>query len=166
MVRRKLVSLFVCSLVMGTVSMAVAGIPDYTLSTATTAAGTQVSVYCSPIPGAGQTLLQAKTVGGVVVNATITLTLRDGNGDPIFGYPREDLWLATSLGGLVICTPSIPAVNTNALGVTTFTDAVSGEGSLEPQRWREDRGHDRRHAAVRQPARHPVQQHGHQLAIT
>jgi hypothetical protein len=113
---------------MGTVSMALAGIPDLTNSTATTAAGTQVSVYCSTVAGVGQTLLQAKTAAGVGLNATITLTLKDGNGDPIFGYPREDLWLATSLGGLVVCTPSIAAANTNALGVTTFVDAVLAKG--------------------------------------
>lgn len=128
MVRRKLVSLFVCSLVMGTVSMAVAGIPDLTNSSATTAAGTQVSVYCSTIPGVGATLLAARTIAGVGLNATITLTLKDGNGDPIVGYPREDLWLATSLGGLTVCTPSIAFANTNVLGVTTFVDAVLARG--------------------------------------
>ncbi len=38
------------------------------------------------------------------------------------------MWLATSLGGLVSCTPSIATVNTSALGVTTFTDAVLAKG--------------------------------------
>lgn len=128
MVRRKLVSLFVCSLVMGAVSMAVAGIPDLTNSTATTAAGTQVSVYCSSVPGVGQTLLQGKNAAGVVTNATITLTLKDGNGDPIFNYPFEDLWLATSLNGFVSCTPTLANGSTNALGMTLFTGANVGKG--------------------------------------
>jgi len=128
MVRRKLVSLFVCSLVMGTVSMAVAGIPDLSLSTATTAAGSQVSVYSTNLVGTSKTLLQAQTVAGVVTNATITLTLKDGNGDPIFNYPFEDLWLATSLGGFTSCVPSLANASTNNLGITTFVGANLGRG--------------------------------------
>jgi len=128
MVRRKLVSLFVCSLVMGAVSMAVAGIPDLTLSTAVTAASTQVSVYSTTVPGTGNSLLQARTVAGAVMNATITLTLKDGNGDPIAFYPMEDMWLAGSLGGFVSCTPCLPNAGTDALGVATFTAANLGKG--------------------------------------
>lgn len=128
MVRRKLVSLFLCSLVMGAVSVAAAGIPDLTNSTATTAAGSQVSVYCTTVVGTGKTLLEARDALGVLTPALITLTLEDGNGDPIFGYPYEDLWLATSLGGLISCTPSVATANTNALGVTTFNGAILGKG--------------------------------------
>jgi len=113
---------------MGAVSMAVAGIPDPVLSTAVTAAGTQVSVYSSVVAGAGNTLLAAKTVAGVVTNATVTLTLKDGNGDPIAFYPMEDMWLVTSLNGFVSCTPCLPVAGTNALGVTTFTAANLGKG--------------------------------------
>jgi len=113
---------------MGAVSMAVAGIPDLTLSTAVTAAGSQVSVYSTTVAGTGNSLLQAKTVAGVVTNATITLTLKDGNGDPIAFYPMEDLWLATSLNGFVSCTPCLPNAGTNALGVATFTAANLGKG--------------------------------------
>lgn len=121
MVRRKLVGLFVCSLVMGIASMAVAGIPDLTLSTATTAAASQVSVYSLP-NGNGKPLTQAKAIGSTtLVNATITLTLRDGNGDPIYLYPSEDLWLETSAGGMVHCNGgTVAAFSTNASGVTTF----------------------------------------------
>lgn len=127
MVRRKLVGLFVCSLVMGIVSMAVAGIPDLTLSTATTAAVSQVSVYSLP-NGNGKALTAAKALGSTTpVNATITLTLKDGNGDPIFLYPSEDLWLETSLGGLKHCAGGTVAdFSTNALGITTFSNAILG----------------------------------------
>jgi hypothetical protein len=113
---------------MGTVSMAVAGIPDVSLSTATTAAGTQVSVFCTNVLGTSKTLLQAQTAAGVITDATITLTLLDGNGDPIFNYPFEDLWLATSLNGFVSCSPSLPIGNTNQLGITTFVGANLGKG--------------------------------------
>lgn len=127
MVRRKLVGLFVCSLVMGIASMAVAGIPDLTLSTATTAAVSQVSVYTLP-NGSGKALTQAKALGSTTpVNATITLTLKDGNGDPIFLYPSEDLWLETSLGNLKHCAGGTVAdFSTNALGVTTFSNPILG----------------------------------------
>ncbi len=127
MVRRKLVGLFVCSLVMGIASMAVAGIPDLTLSTATTAATVQVSVYSLP-NGNGKALTSAKAISSTTpVNATITLTLKDGNGDPIFLYPSEDMWLETSLGGLVHCAGgTVASASTNALGVTTFVNAILG----------------------------------------
>lgn len=127
MVRRKLVGLFVCSLVMGIASVAMAGIPDLTLSTATTAAATQVSVYTLP-NGNGRGLDEAKTIGSTTaVNATITLTLLDGNGDPIFLYPNEDMWLATSLGNLAVCPGgSVADASTNASGVTTFSNPLNG----------------------------------------
>lgn len=131
MVSRKLVGLFVCSLVMGTVSMAVAGIPSLTLSTATTAATVQVSVYSLP-NGNGKALTAAKALGSTTpVNATITLTLKDGNGDPIFLYPSEDMWLETSLKtattGMSHCAGGTVAdFSTNALGVTTFTNPILG----------------------------------------
>lgn len=127
MVRRKLVGLFVCSLVMGLAPLAMAGIPDLTLSTATTAATAQVSVYTLP-NGNGRGLDEAKTISSsTTVNATITLTLLDGNGDPIFLYPNEDLWLETTLGGLALCPGgSIADANTNALGQTTWSGSVFG----------------------------------------
>jgi len=116
---------------MGAVSMAAAGIPDLTLSTATTAAGAQVSVYCTTVVGTGKTLLQARNAAdpaGVFTNATVTLTLKDGNGDPIAFYPMEDLWLTTSLGSFISCIPFLPVAGTNAAGVTTFTGANLGMG--------------------------------------
>lgn len=107
--------------------MAVAGIPDLTLSTATTAATVQVSVYSLP-NGNGKALTSAKAISSTTpVNATITLTLKDGNGDPIFLYPSEDMWLETSLGGLVHCAGgTVASASTNALGVTTFVNAILG----------------------------------------
>lgn len=132
MVRRKLVGLFVCSLVMGAVSVATAGIPDATLSTATTAATAQVSVYTLP-NGAGKGLFEAKVINSsTLVNATITLTVLDGNGDPIYLYPAEDMWLETTLGGLALCPGGSTAdFLTNAAGVTTFFSTVNGGGQSD-----------------------------------
>lgn len=126
MVRRKLVGLLVCSLV-GVASLSTAGIPDLTLSTATTAAGVQVSVYTLP-NGNGRGLNEARATTGVV-DATITLTLLDGNGDPIYLYPREDLWLETTLGGLKLCPGgSYARFNTDINGTTTWSLPVAGGG--------------------------------------
>jgi len=106
---------------MGIASMAVAGIPDLTLSTATTVAPAQVSLFSVP-NGTGKPLTQAKVISsGTLVDATITVTLRDGNGDPIYLYPAEDLWLETNAGGMVHCNGGTRAAfNTNASGQTTF----------------------------------------------
>jgi hypothetical protein len=112
---------------MGIASVAMAGIPDLTLSTATTAAASQVSVYTLP-NGLGKGLDEAKSAGSTTpVNATITLTLLDGNGDPIFLYPAEDMWLATSLGNLAVCPGGSAAdASTNASGITTFSNPLFG----------------------------------------
>jgi len=127
MVRRKLVGLFVCSLVMGFAPLAMAGIPDLGLSTAVTAATQQVSVYTLP-NGNGKTIAQAKALGSsTLVNATITVTLVDAGGDPIFLYPSEDMWLETSLGGLQICAGgSVADASTNAAGQATWSRTVFG----------------------------------------
>ncbi len=134
MVRRKLVGLLVCSIV-GMASLAVAGIPDLSTSTATTAAGAAfVSVYTLP-SGDGRPLNAARTSNGTpgntsVIDATITLTVRDAGGSPIYLYPSEDLWLQTTAGGLKLCPGgSVADFSTNASGVTTFSRAIYGGGS-------------------------------------
>ena len=136
MVRRKLVGLLVCSIV-GMASLAVAGIPDLSNSTASTAAGVlTVSVETLPT-GDGRPLNAARTSNGTpgntaLINATITLIVRDGNGDPIYLYPSEDLWLQTTAGGLKLCPGGSTAdFSTDVNGQTTFSRAVFGGGHSE-----------------------------------
>lgn len=64
------------------------------VSTAETAApvGVQPVLYNLP-DGSGAPFTQARIVNGVIVNATITLHLRDGGLNPIVGVPAEDMWL-------------------------------------------------------------------------
>lgn len=128
MVRRELVSLFACGLVMGAVSTAVAGLPYLPNCSAVTAAGTPVSVYCTPMAGMGRTLLQATNSAGEVTDATITVTLRDRNGNPASHYPKKNLWLVSD--GFVTCplTPCCADGDTDHLGVTTFTGEHLGRG--------------------------------------
>jgi len=127
MVRRKLVVLFVSALIAGLAPLAMAGIPDLDNSSASTAAGaTQVSVYTLP-SGNGRGLDEARALGVGVVDATITLTLNDGNGDPIYLYPSEDMWLETSLGNLKLCAGGSAAnFSTNAAGQTTWVNPIRG----------------------------------------
>jgi hypothetical protein len=97
----------------------------------------RVSVYTLP-DGSGDSLSNAWHWDGVPghppvrIDATITYTLF-AYGDPVFGYPREDMWLVTSLGGLVLCPAgSIADANTNQMGQTTFSQAVRGGGATDP----------------------------------
>jgi hypothetical protein len=118
----------VCSLVLSIASFAAAGVPDLGLSSATTAAGAQVSVYTLP-DGVGDPLTDCYLYGGSKTDATITLTLLDANSEPVYLFPFEDLWLETTMGGLVLCTGGSTAdASTNAAGVTTWTGTVRGGG--------------------------------------
>jgi hypothetical protein len=109
-----------------------AGIPDLTLSSAVTAAGSEASVYTLP-SGNGRALNDARTSPAagqsLAINATVTLTLKDGNNDPIYLYPNEDMWLETTASGLKLC-PGGSAANfsTDINGQTTWATAINGGG--------------------------------------
>ena len=104
------------------------GVPDLTASQATTNATDTVSVFTRP-NAYGQPLHTCYTIGGNTTDATITLTLRDVDGAPIAHYPAEDLYLATSQGGLVLCPRgSMADQDTDANGITTFSRPLSGGG--------------------------------------
>ena len=103
-------------------------LPDLDLSLATTAAGETVSIFTLG-DGSGDPLTAGRTLAGPRTDATITLTLKDALGKPIPGYPKEDLWLATSLGGLMpMPGGSCADHDTDDLGVTTFSQAIRGWG--------------------------------------
>ncbi len=123
MVRRTLMGLMALSLLAST---AWAGIPDLNLSTASTAAGAQVSVYTLP-SGGGHGLNDCYLNGGSKTDATISLTLLDGNGDAIYLYPPCDMWLESSLGNLALCPGgSCADQSTDHNGQTTFSNPVFG----------------------------------------
>lgn len=96
------------------------------IATAEIAATVPVSVYTKP-NRTGQPLSSCYTFGGGTTDATITLTLTDGFGTPIQGYPQVDMWLETSLGGLVVCPGgSIADQDTDVNGQTTFSLPLAG----------------------------------------
>lgn len=123
MTTKRLLSLAASALmVIGAASLAAAGIPDETVSTASSAAG------CLRITpnGFGETLSSK--------GLTVTVTVLDGNGDPIAGYPFQDVGLADNAGGadISLCTSGwVSAANTNASGVTTVTGSGFGGGSTQ-----------------------------------
>ena len=66
------------------------------------------------------------------MDATITVTLVNAVGDPIQGYPYDDIWLETTEGGLVSCTlGSAPEGSTDANGQTSWTLPLAAGGCSE-----------------------------------
>ena len=115
---------------------AAAGIPDLQESTAERA-------YAGPEPlsllihpgGSGHPFAQAFLPGtaeggpGVFADATITLTLRDGNGVTISNFPAEDLWLQSADGGMIECLGGTRAnYNTDIMGRTVWAFPLSAGG--------------------------------------
>lgn len=133
MVLRKLTGVFSIALVIGAATVAMAGVPDLQLSTASTAAGAGVTPVMYNLPnGLGSTFAQARSTGGVV-NATITLTVLDGGGVPVANFSANDMWLEKEVvagtGNFIACTGGTTAdVNTNASGVTTWAAPLRAGG--------------------------------------
>ena len=92
----------------------------------------QVSIFTTP-DGLGNTFLQAYLYGGVETDATITLHMIDQWGNPIANYPREDLWLETTLDGLVGCIGGTNADSaTDENGETHWQNALHAGGQTVP----------------------------------
>jgi hypothetical protein len=107
-------------MIIGMTSLAMAGIPDADNSTAGSASG------CVEIAmdGNGKSLAAA--------GLTVTVTVLDGNGDPVAGYPFQDVYVGDNLGGteISLCNGgSFASGNTNASGVTTITGSIAGGGT-------------------------------------
>ena len=132
MVRRKIMGLFVCTLILGMASFAFALVPDLQESTATTAyhAGGGVDVVSVMIApnGLGKLFTEAYDAAGATVDATVTLYLRNTAGDAIVGFPAEDMWLAST--GMNPCVGGSNADDpTDEFGMTTWVDSPVGGGS-------------------------------------
>ena len=125
MLRRFLLGVLVVSLA----SLAWAGIPDLVESTATIDAAAEFSsMFNTPARG-GSSFDDAFANGGGSVDATITLTLIDTEGLPMFLFPLEDMWLETSGGSLVFCGNGTAAdASTDELGQTTWTGTLAAGG--------------------------------------
>ena len=79
--------------------------------------------------GSGTPLNQAFDENGNVVDATITMYLRDYAGDPIANFPYEDIWLDTGPGGMNPCIGGAnPDDNTDLNGMTSWTAPLEAGG--------------------------------------
>lgn len=123
MLLRKIMGVFACALVIGAASFAVAGVPDLTLTQASMAynATPDPLLLLNRPDGTGNAFNSAiLTTDGTVQDATISMTVLDGNGDPVLNFPALDMWLETTNGGLVACTGGTQA-DQNTHNVTGFT---------------------------------------------
>jgi hypothetical protein len=107
---------------------ALANIPAPDLCVLSNPAGTDGAIVFTVPDGSGAAFTEAR-LGGADVDATLTLTVVNSNGDPIEAYPAEDIWLATTAGGLVTCAEAHPMGPTDASGQTMWVDPIAGGGS-------------------------------------
>jgi hypothetical protein len=108
---------------------ALANIPFPDLCVLNNAAGSDgATVYVTP-SGSGAAFTAGRLAGGVEVDATLTLTVVNSEGDPIADYPASDIWLVTTAGGLATCGLAHPGAATDANGQTQWVDPLFGGGS-------------------------------------
>jgi hypothetical protein len=142
MVLRKIMGLFVCALVIGGATLATAGIPsvdDCTAGMDNMTGGTAV-LFCLP-NGNGAAFDGAMDKGvnpASIVDATIFMTVLDGNLAPVPDFPSEDMWLesADANYALVPCFGGANAdFTTNAAGETRWETPLRAGGSSEGDTW-------------------------------
>jgi hypothetical protein len=116
-------ALFSSSLCVGTLLLlsALCNQPSWAASSATSASGT---IFVCPA-GDGPTLASQ--------GLTITVTLEDAGGDPIAGFPFEDIWVGDcGSGDMALCAGgSVADANTNANGMTTISGALAAGGCAQ-----------------------------------
>jgi len=112
---------------------AAAGVPDLSLSHATIDPAAIGALIWNLPNGNGMRFDEACPPGGGTVDATITLTLIDTNGDPVSNFPAEDIWLASSgvlrPTVLVFCpNGTIANIDTDENGQTFWLAALKAGG--------------------------------------
>lgn len=126
MINKRLLSLTVAGvMLLGLASLASAGIPDDTNSTASVTGSAGSGAILVTPAGTGNSLSAR--------NLTVTVTVRDTNNDPIAAYPFQDMWLDDiGNGDISLCQGgSVADGNTNASGVATFSGALAAGGWTE-----------------------------------
>ncbi len=108
-----------------------ATVPDFSNCSATCAYYGPVSLFVVP-DGSGQPLTEASArdlAGDGPIDATITVTLLDIMAVPIYMFPEEDVYLETSLGGMMACAGGVHADSPSDInGEMTFISALRAGG--------------------------------------
>ena len=122
------------------------------LACLTVPAGAQLGVvsvcYDCPCPvsttGSGVLLITPEGRGDSLddIGMALRISLIECNGDPVGGFPFDDLWLLPSSPNVVFATPFFAAANTDANGETYWTGPVAGGG------WMDANGPDQTRIAV------------------
>jgi hypothetical protein len=131
MVLRKIMGIFVITLMVGAASFASANVPDLAESSAVSAyAGAGQAVLFNAPNGDGQDFDHAADATTFAdTPAGITLTVLDGLMQPIENFPAEDMWLESQDGGMVFCAGGTTAdFNTNAAGQTGWFASLRAGG--------------------------------------
>jgi hypothetical protein len=116
---------------------AITDVPDLSLSEAYLAFPGPGPLSLLVVPdGSGKPFTEARDEDGVMVDATVTLHLRDAQGVPFILFPHEDMWLATLEDGLVSCSWGMLAdQDTDHNGMTHWANpALAGGYSQGPIR--------------------------------
>jgi hypothetical protein len=113
--------------------LALAGIPDATQCEASLAYSGPGTPSLLVVPdGSGNPFTEAHDEEGNVVDATITLIIRDGAGVPIYNYPAEDCWLESVDGGIARCIGGATAdFNSDLDGMTQWINPVMAGGNSQ-----------------------------------
>jgi len=138
MVLRKLVGIVMITLLVGVASLASAGVPDLLLSTSARTDGSAPAVVFNLPDGTGAGFFEAVNANTFApIDATITLTLLDGDGLPVVDFPFEDVVLVNAyddpadpgLGGMMACTGgATPDRNSDELGTTVWSNPLTAAG--------------------------------------
>jgi len=127
--------LLVLGILVGPTQVGAVDIPTEPYVEATFATEGPLSLFCSP-DGAGYPFTQAFNAQGEWVDGTLSIILYSDMppwGEPVANYPKEDIWLMDNEGDLVPCNGgSIPDQNTDAEGMTMWTNPLRAGGHVEP----------------------------------
>lgn len=111
-----------------------ASVPPQPSVEITRSAGQPVSLFSTPA-GGGNAFAQAFAFGGAIVDATLEIVLwpdAPGFGDPIAGFPAQDIWLEGMAGTLVPCGGgTCPDQDTDAEGRTRWAQPLRTGGYAE-----------------------------------
>jgi hypothetical protein len=126
-----LVLAFCTALLAGTSASAdCVGLPDLDRSIIRQNFNGQATLLVLP-DGSGPPLTAARTPAGAVVDATIFITIISfcEVEEPVAAYPREDIWLDSMDGGLVLCPGgSVADADTDLNGMTQWSQPISAGG--------------------------------------